>query len=87
MNAETANKAYDILMQEAGAKEYWRSDFVRCMTDDEPSREYRFSGALGFGGKYWIKRNAVDCYSEDLTPEREAVIKATNARLASEVQF
>lgn len=51
--------------------------------------EWRFQGALGFGGKIYQRRFRgeienlfVSCYSEDLTPEREAMIKRANKRLA-----
>jgi hypothetical protein len=46
--------------------------------------EYRFMGALGFGGKLHAQadRLSVSCYQEDETPERCAMIQAANARLA-----
>lgn len=50
-------------------------------------REYRFCGALGFGGKFRNTGNRddtpyVDCYREDETPARNAMIEAANKRLA-----
>lgn len=49
-------------------------------------REWRFQGALGFGGKLRVNSNRecpyVDCYSEDVTAERFAMIEKANARLA-----
>lgn len=49
--------------------------------------EYRFMGALGFGGKFRNNGNHnnmpyVDCYSEHETPERQTMIDAANKRLA-----
>lgn len=49
--------------------------------------EYRFSGALGYGGKFRNNGNRdntpyVDCYPEDETPARLAMIEAANKRLA-----
>jgi hypothetical protein len=46
--------------------------------------EFRFQGALGFGGKFWNYdgRWFVKCYPEDETPERLRMIAAANARLA-----
>lgn len=49
-------------------------------------REYRFQGALGFGGKLWRDSDGVmrvSCYREDETPDRLAMIEATNAALAA----
>lgn len=49
-------------------------------------REYRFCGSLGFGGKFRNNGNNentpyVDCYNEDVTPARTAMIEAANKRL------
>lgn len=80
-----ANAVYDILVKDAGASEDGREDFVYLQTHDH-LREYRFIGGLGFGGKFrrngWEDRWYVDCYTEDLTPERQAMIEAANAALA-----
>jgi hypothetical protein len=55
--------------------------------DREPL-EYRFMGALGFGGKLRMQgeRLSVDCYPEDETPERQAMIERANRRLAELVE-
>lgn len=52
-----------------------------------PCAEYRFVGALGFGGKFrnngnWGNTPYVDCYAEDVTPERSSMIERANKRLA-----
>lgn len=81
-----AERVYDVLVKEAGA------------TDDESNRlqfkffwrrhgdEFRFMGTLGFGGKLHVTRRVprlrVDCYPEDLTPERAETIERTNRVLA-----
>lgn len=49
--------------------------------------EYRLNSALGFGGKFLNNGNCnniphVDCYPEDETPTRLAMIAAANKRLA-----
>lgn len=53
--------------------------------------EYRFQGPLGFGGKFRTRYGGwggerfiayVDCYREDTTPERMAMIGLANERLA-----
>lgn len=89
MTAEQANAVYDILAAHAGASddaEGWnRKQFVFHQTS-EVVLEYRFQGALGFGGKFrrsgWDDRWYVDCYEEDLTDERRAMIEAANSELA-----
>lgn len=48
--------------------------------------EWRFCGALGFGGKLRQNSNRdgtpyVDCYREHETPERQAMIDEANKRL------
>lgn len=47
--------------------------------------EFRFQGALGFGGKFYNdgRKWWVSCYPEHKTPERLAMIAAANARLAA----
>ena len=52
-----------------------------------PCNEYRFMGALGFGGKFRNNGNRdntphVDCYREDETPARRAMVERANERLA-----
>jgi hypothetical protein len=86
-----ANDIWDILMQYAGATEYWRSNFLACRNE---ITEYRFQGKLGFGGKFWNQMHVipssmtfsqgwdVTCYSEDETPERKEMVRKTNERLA-----
>lgn len=85
-----ADAAYTILVQHAGARAhpFDRELFVYHVAKAKhPATEYRFMGHLGFGGKFRNNGNKnnvphVDCYREDLTQEREAVIAATNAALA-----
>lgn len=55
MDENTANRIYDILVDECKAPERWRRDFVYHQTHGE-CFEYRFQGALGFGGKFWNTR-------------------------------
>jgi hypothetical protein len=75
------NKVYDILVEECGADEYWRENFVYSMNND--CKEYRFQGDLGFGGKMRNNCNGmyVDCYPNDETPARKAQIAAANKRI------
>lgn len=73
-------KIYDMLL-EAGATERWRTDFVLHMSGT--TREYRFGGMLGFGGKFYNPsgRWYISCYPEDRTDERATIIEGINARL------
>lgn len=47
--------------------------------------EYRFFGDLGSGGKFYFDSLGfrVDCYEENKTPERRAMIDAANVELKS----
>ena len=85
MNKENFfNQVYDVLRDIGGASETYRYDFLylHCHDPNECT-EYRFQGKLGHGGKYRSQRNKVDCYQEDATPERLAIIKKVNAKLAT----
>lgn len=83
-----ANAIYDILVEECDADPRLngcgRPNFIHWMTD-APLRgcEYRFCGALGSGGKFWVNRNSiqVNCYSEDLDAEAKRTIARANNRL------
>jgi len=79
----TARAIYDILIEEcrANPEEYDRWGFARSQA--EGCSEWRFCGVLGFGGKFRVNpwKWYVDCYPEDETPERKAMISAANARL------
>lgn len=80
-----ANKIYDILTAECGAPDWMRDDFVYFCTNLFQSREYRFIGSLGFGGKFWHNdgRFYVNCYPEDMTVPRAEAIKSANEKLAA----
>lgn len=83
---------YDVLVAEAGASAHpqERQDFVRYMASHGGTQEWRFCGALGFGGKLWrdpiypAARGGcyVTYYPEHRTPAREAIVERTNVRLA-----
>lgn len=77
---------YKILIENAGAYndpennfEYF--SFVRAHTDGDICNEYRFGGKLGFAGKYWSRRNEVDCYSEYSCKRTEKIKSVTNEKL------
>lgn len=61
MTEEFAHKVYDVLVEECGARDddsLDRDDFVYYQSRDTDFTiyEYRFMGALGFGGKFWTTR-------------------------------
>jgi len=85
MNWEAFYRAcYAVLVEHAGAIPSDRDNFVyHCLKDDHPLTEWRFSGKLGFGGKFRRLRQKVyvDCYPEDETSERKAIIQKVNILL------
>lgn len=85
MTEQAANDVYDVLVEECGATdtELTRRYFVLTQTG-EFCTEFRFCGTLGFGGKFWrnARRWYVNCYSEDMTSERQKTIDAANMRLS-----
>jgi hypothetical protein len=57
------------------------------MSKASPPTEYRFQGALGFGGKFRLRPSGlephrVDCYPEDMNPTRRSIIEVTNKALS-----
>ena len=84
-----ANHLYDVLVTFAGApdKGLTREMFVNWFGGQyqDFSREFRFQGSLGFGGKFWRNdgRFYVNCYNEDETPERLKTIERVNDALSS----
>lgn len=93
MSRETAEEVWSILVRAAGASPDGRDDFVFHQTRGFVD-EYRFCGALGFGGKFWrstrrtdegtlAERWYVNGYPEDQTPQTTAAIERTNEALAA----
>lgn len=88
MTVEQADAVLDILHQYAGAPgspDSWMREDFRYHQTAGSTDEYRFQGSLGYGGKFWNCNDKwyVSAYREDLTPERQAAIDATNAALAA----
>ena len=90
ISREQAASVRAILEQECGltTDSQGRDGFIMTISDPVMEcQEYRFQGALGFGGKFRNNGNFdntpyVDCYPEDRTPERMAMIERANTRLA-----
>lgn len=88
LSVDMANKVYDILVECAGARpnETERGDFVYAQ-NSRYIGEYRFMGALGFGGKFWRESSyshmRVNTYIEIEAerPETIPMIVETNRRL------
>ena len=85
---DQAHAVWDILVNHAGAVDDAdsRTEFVLHVVQ-ESTREYRFVGSLGFGGKF---RRAsgdsmprVDAYPEDMNPVRRTCIDVTNAAMSA----
>ena len=83
LTTEEANKIFDVLVETCNASETLRQPFVVNQTT-EVINEWRFGGALGFGGKFWRKpdRIHVNQYAENETPKTRKMIEAANERLA-----
>jgi hypothetical protein len=91
-----------ILMEECGADPDTESPFGiwQQFVHLWPCGEFRFVGKLGHGGKVrqpmsivnrgeWTHFGQVyvDCYPEDATPERKAMIERANTRLQESVPW
>jgi len=85
LSKQQAIAVFNILVEHAGARadEDDQTRFVLEFTKERPTSEYRFMGGLGFGGKLRFPRLTVDCYPEDETPARAAMVEKTNAALAA----
>ena len=81
ISAEVLESVKTVLVQQCGASPLALRDlgvhWPQCI-------EYRFQGALGFGGKLWANNGRwyVTCYLEDVTEERFLMIQHANKRLA-----
>jgi hypothetical protein len=91
LTEQEADAVYTILIEECGERDHAdgreRGSFVRYMTSNENGKEFRFQGALGFGGKCWINSNRpvpyVTYYPEDYSVERENMVDRANERIAA----
>jgi hypothetical protein len=95
ISEEKARGVLKILVEECGFRVLDPRDadgFVRTIQAPQPQgrhvcTEYRFIGALGFGGKFRNNGNHnntpyVDCYSEHETPARLQMIERADKQLA-----
>ncbi len=87
---QVAKSIFMVLKDECGYRGniYDESAFISAISGPDSCYEWRFIGALGFGGKFRNSGNLdntpyVDCYREDETPERLAMIEKANERIAA----
>lgn len=86
LSPEAANAIYDVLVEHAGEieDEWSRETFVHAQTSRH-CHEYRFMGALGFGGKFWRedfqRQWRVNCYAENENERTRKIIAETNKAL------
>lgn len=73
---------WGILVRECGASPKYAETFAAYMAEEGP-KEYRFSGSLGFGGKFYANSNGwyVAYYREDRTKERDEAMQRANAAI------
>lgn len=90
ISCDWALRIWQILGEECRNRDDpWERDysFVRYLAEDKLGfgHEYRFQGALGFGGKFYNDYFSwrVDYYPENETPERIEMRKHANERLAA----
>ncbi len=69
---------YLCLRIHVGAPVSKQADFVMMLSSDKPPAEFRFTGRLGFGGKYYREANRVDCAAEDDSSITRGIIRITN---------
>ncbi len=93
ISKDQAAAVLKILQEECGFAYDEMNDqsFIRTIQAPHPTEghvchEYRFQGSIGFGGKFRNNGNNdniphVDCYREDQTPKRNAMIARANKRL------
>ena len=81
---------YDMLVLKGQTANYQadKDSFVRYFStgSEWQTKEWRFSGDLGFGGKFWRnpgngRMHYVSCYSEDLNVERKAICDSLNSAI------
>jgi hypothetical protein len=85
LNRDQANAVFNILVAECDAHEGDRALFLHWAEHNIETREFRFIGSLGFGGKFRVGYRTwyVDCYPEDDTLRRQNSVAGANRRLAT----
>jgi hypothetical protein len=83
VNVPPHRQVWEVLVDECGASDD-RVQFAEFEHHWPACREFRFQGALGFGGKVWASRGRVyvTCYPEHENTRRHEMIERANARLA-----
>jgi len=86
VDREQVASVFEILVEECGASPKQFDEFSAYMLEPDPyklGKEFRFMGNLGYGGKFYASRYdwRVDCYGDELTPDRQLMITRANERL------
>ena len=83
MRLQLAEQIYNVLVNEGGAREKEREDFIRYITDEQDTHEWRFGGTLGSGGKLYVNISGVyvQYYQESTSPAREKIVDIMNAKI------
>lgn len=82
LKQEFYDKVYTILVKNCAAVSTMREPFVVYHMDESIDyHEWRFSGMLGFGGKYRKYYNRIDYYVEDRTDARDKLVDKVNGKL------
>jgi hypothetical protein len=86
IDTHTAELIYDILVDDAGAREDERRGFVAYVTKNLDHAEWRFQGDFGYGGKFYAGRGCVPgvgYYIEDYSLLRERIRRQVNDKIAA----
>jgi len=84
---DLADRIFTILVDTCGANPRGRDLFVDAHVRGVDCEEYRFQGAIGFGGKFRTDHHGhpqhlyVTCYPEEETPKTLKMIELANAAL------
>lgn len=81
--ADQAKQIFNILVEFSKAPKSMEDAFVQELIGESPTGEWRFQGALGFGGKFYPREMRVSMYSEDETPETVQMVNQTNMALTA----
>lgn len=85
--AVRADVAFSVVSACCGASPRRRAEFVAAVAQwlhEGVASEFRFEGALGFGGKLYTDHDGsmrVSCYPEDRTEQRDLMVQRANLQL------
>ena len=93
LDPAVAARVWAVLVEHCGASQAGSTAdqfFYHVGKVDRGGLEFRFQGALGFGGKVYLEPLSrwhpcfrATCYAEDETPARKAMLERANSLLAA----